>query len=163
VYLVAPQLKAREKLGASLDRVSLAQNVPYAQYKAGLGESGSSEREPGGDRVAVSVHASLIGFRNRSYSVSVSLYDAETRVQMFTGEKEPFSATCEDKSPKANEDGVTWRCWIVAPPPGTKYFVRAELFDNGLTRNLHPGPVSSLDLLDFLDSAAITAVAPPHA
>ncbi|RSD14803.1 hypothetical protein [Amycolatopsis eburnea] len=62
-------------------------------------------------------------------------------------------------SPKADEDGITWRCWAVTPAAGTKYRIRAELFDYGLSADLAEGTITGRKpLLDFKESDLFTAV-----
>lgn len=65
--------------------------------------------EPG----VMEVHAELAGFENRSYALTTRLLDARTLVQIFPTDarrQSEVSVTCENRSPKAREDGVAWRC-----------------------------------------------------
>jgi hypothetical protein len=158
LYIVAPELKPREKLGAELDRIAVAQGVSYDQYLSDQGrEPQPGESVPTEPGVAVLVHAKLFGFEDRSYAVTVVAYDAETLTAIHPKQEGEFESTCEGESPKADEDAVAWRCWMIAPPVGAKYFVRAELYDHGPIKDLKPGTVDSGDLLDFLDSPEVAS------
>lgn len=158
LYIVAPELRPREKLGASLDRLAVTQAVPYYQYAAEQGQEDIEEPIPDAPGITVLVHATLIGYQDRSYSMNVRLLDAETLQPLHIGMDQPFTSTCENKSPRADEDGVSWRCWTVSPPASSKYIVRAELFDAGPSKNLLPGPIRGYrELLDFYESPVITA------
>ncbi len=125
-YLIAPELKPRDKLGATLDRIGIEQRVDYGSYdKMSREGSPSPEKETGPHKVEVLVHASLNGFSDRFYSVKITLLESESFKEIDV----PLSS-CEVRSPKANEEGVAWRCWASSPPPGTPYIVRAEIFDD---------------------------------
>lgn len=163
LYLVAPQLAPREKLGAELDRVSIAQGVHFDSFKAETSPgSKPAVDDPPENGVVGLVHANLSGFKDRSYGINVTAYASGSNGPVAMKKSEGgFNASCDSRSPRADEDGVAWRCWMVAPPRGVKYFVRAELSDSGLTRDLRSGPVTrSWALLDFLDSAEFTSLGP---
>lgn len=157
-YLVAPELKPRDKLGATVDRIGIQQSVAYCEYSAKLPkenfecQQGSSA--PRG--IEVAVHASLYGFSDRFYSMKVSLLESKT-LRGITADL----SSCEVRSPKANEDGVTWRCWTASPPAGTSYIVRAELFDDGNYEGPKQDTVPGSVLLDFKDSEKITSLPQP--
>ncbi|TVU58459.1 hypothetical protein FQP90_21150 [Paenarthrobacter nitroguajacolicus] len=154
-YLVAPDLKPRDKLGAAVDRIGIQQDIAYCEYEAKLA-SENSECQEGPDArrgVEVVVHASLNGFSDRIYFMRVTLLDSETLRAIAVAH-----SGCEGKSPKANEDGVTWRCWSGSPPAGTSYIVRAELFDDGSYAGQKRDVARGHVLLDFIDSQKITSV-----
>ncbi|MBF4461023.1 MULTISPECIES: hypothetical protein [unclassified Rathayibacter] len=165
LFIVAPQLAPREKLGAELDRIAIAQGVHYGEYEGvqGIVPAADEEKSNPPERgLVVIVHAKLYGFEDRSYSLAVTAYDATTHIRVPLPMTEgDFSATCDNKSPAADEDGVAWRCWLIAPPRGVEYFLRAELLDSGPTQELKPGPVKgSRELLDFIDSEVLTSAGP---
>lgn len=153
-YLVAPDLKPREKLGATLDRIGIEQGVEHTSYEARMSRDVSSPRPANSPQgIEVLVHASLYGFSDRFYSVQVSLLEPDSLKRISS----EFS-TCEVRSPKANEDGVTWRCWISSPPPGTPFIVRAELSDDGKYEGPRDEGTPDNLLLDFLDSPKFAAL-----
>ncbi|MEV7132122.1 hypothetical protein AB0N24_04455 [Arthrobacter sp. NPDC093128] len=156
-YLIAPDLKPRDKLGAALDRIGIEQSVDHAAYERKMSDADSSSpvQGPSPHGIEVLVHASLYGYSDRFYSVEITLLEAESLKEINAD-----LSTCEVRSPKANEDGVTWRCWTSSPPPGTAYIVRAEIFDDGQYEGpKDEGPSDNL-LLDFLDSPKFTALPP---
>jgi hypothetical protein len=157
-YLIAPDLKPRDKLGATVDRIGIEQNVDYRayEYKLNRGEPSSPKDEPPRHGVEVLVRASLYGFTDRKYSVKITLLEAES-LKAINVIDEPFQSTCQVLSPKANEDGVTWRCWATSPTAATRYIVRAEIYDDGQYGKLDAAHDDVL--LDFLDSPALTALA----
>lgn len=157
-YLIAPDLKPRDKLGATVDRIGIEQSVDYRAYedKMNRGEPSSPRDGPSSRGVEVLVRASLFGFTDRKYSVRINLLEAES-LKAIDVTDEPFHSTCEVLSPKANEDGVTWRCWATSPPAATRFIVRAEIYDDGQYGKLDAAHDDVL--LDFLDSAALTALA----
>ncbi|MDZ4351783.1 MAG: hypothetical protein U1B81_04070 [Arthrobacter sp.] len=153
-YLIAPELKPRDKLGATLDRIGIEQSVEHASYeeKKRRDDTSSPEKETSPRGIEVLVHASLNGFSDRFYSLRIRLLESESLKEIGLDR-----SSCEVRSPKANEEGVAWRCWASSPPPGTPYIVRAEIFDDGQ----YVGPeYEERDnvLLDFLDSPAFTAL-----
>ena len=157
-YLIAPDLKPRDKLGATVDRIGIEQNVDYRAYehKMNREEPSSPRDEPSRRGIEVLVRASLFGFSDRGYSVRITLLESESLQAIYVTD-EPFHSTCEILSPEANEDGVTWRCWASSPPPGTRYMVRAEIYDDGQYEKLSDGSHDDV-LLDFLDSPDLTAL-----
>jgi len=171
LYIVAPQLSPREKLGAEIDRVAVSQGVDYSTYKTEQRWNGHASRSPEEPDdptemgVVVLVHAKLSGYEDRSYSLRVTAFDAETH-KAFPPPSAPSSpdepgkvmGTCDGKSPKADEDGVAWRCWLISPPRDAEYFLRIELMDNGPTIELVEGPVESTELMDFRDSETLTSL-----
>lgn len=167
LFIVIPQLEPREKLGAELTRVALSQNVDYVSYQSATSPTGDvpdvRETDPVKPGVMVWVHANISGYKDRSYVVHVTPYDAQTLEELrpsgpTTPNSSTTTATCDYKSPAAQEDGVVWRCWLVMPDAGTKYFVRAELFDRGPTSALKEGPITYSNMLDFRDTSSVTAV-----
>lgn len=156
LYIVLPDYAPREKLGAQVDRISVAQGVPYDVFKLGQGYDEESYQldDPKQDGLQVLVHATVSGYKSNLYSVRVDLYDAETYLrispEIVSG---TLASECEARSPSAQEDSVAFRCWLVAPPEGTKYIVRAELHDAGPTAFLgFDKPNAPTVLLDFIDS-----------
>ncbi|MBG6185203.1 hypothetical protein IWX65_003182, partial [Arthrobacter sp. CAN_A214] len=105
--------------------------------------------------IEVLVRAQLMAYQDRSYSVRLELHEAETmrRLDTVAGD---YYATCPLLSPTANEETATWKCWITAPPPGTKYFARAILSDDGLTKDLGKEGNGREVILDFLDGPVLT-------
>jgi hypothetical protein len=158
-YLIAPDLKPRDKLGATVDRIGIEQSVDYRsyEYKMNRNEPSSPRDEPSRRGIEVLVRASLYGFTDRGYSVRITLLESESLKAIYVTD-EPFQSTCEILSPKANEDGVTWRCWATSPPPKTRYVVRAEIYDDGQYGKLNDAADGDV-LLDFLDSSELTALA----
>lgn len=159
-YLVAPDLKPREKLGATVDRIGIEQSVDYRAYERKMNreDPSSPKDEPTRRGIEVLVRASLYGFSNRGYSVGITLLESES-LKAINVTDQPLHSTCEILSPKANEDGVTWRCWASSPPPGTRYIVRAEIYDDGQYEKLSDA-ARDVVLLDFLDSPELTALPP---
>lgn len=157
-YLIAPDLKPKDKLGATVDRIGIEQNVDYRAYEHKLNgaEPSSPRDEPSPRGIEVLVRASLFGFSDRGYSVRITLLESET-LQAIPITDQLVYSTCEVLSPKANEDGVTWRCWASSPPPGTRYIVRAEIYDDGQYGKLNDVAQDDV-LLDFLDSPELTAL-----
>jgi hypothetical protein len=162
LYIVAPQYAPREKLGAELDRISIAQGVPYEVFDrwAGFGEESLPNKNSTEDGLEVLIHAKVSGFENRSYSVRVDLYDAGTNARISPAiTSGTLASACDSSSPSAKEDSVAFRCWLVAPPKGTQYFVRAELHDLGQTIFLDfAGPDAPTKLLDFIDSQSFESL-----
>lgn len=158
-YLIAPDLKPRDKLGATVDRVGVEQGVPYRRYEDEMNreDSSSAIEKPSRAGIEVMVRASLYGFTDRAYSVRIRLLEAGS-LKAINVTDQPLHSTCEILSPKANEDGVTWRCWAVSPPASTRYIVRAEIYDDGQYRDLGD-PKHDDTLLDFLESPELTALA----
>jgi hypothetical protein len=156
-YLIAPDLKPRDKLGATLDRIGIVQNVDYRSYEAELNQDGSSspENESTPSGIEVLAHASLYGFSDQFYSIRITLLEAKSFKKILLDH-----SSCQVRSPKANEDGVTWRCWASSPPAGTHYIVRAEIFDDGKYEGQKGVVVSRSVLLDFLDSPEFIALPP---
>jgi hypothetical protein len=162
LYIVAPQYAPREKLGAELDRISIAQGVPYEFFNRGAGVGGGSPpiEDPTQDGLEVLMHARLSGFENRTYSVRIDIYDAETNARIGpVAKSETLASECDSSSPGAREDSVAFRCWLVAPPKGIQYFIRAELHDLGQTAFLDfAGPDAPTTLLDFIDSKSFESL-----
>ena len=161
VYIVAPDLKPRDKLGATVDHVAVEHGVDNIDYRLRM----NMDDEPGekprmGDMIFVRV--SLTGFKDRSYSIGIQLLgDKDQRIEPADPETYGRQAvsTCEDLSPKADEDGITWRCWAATPAPGVKYRFRVELYDYGLTENLKTGPLTDTPvMLDFHETEIFTSI-----
>ncbi|MGW4124493.1 hypothetical protein [Nocardia sp. NPDC004711] len=136
--------------------------MDYIGYRYRMGESNPTlpaDFSPfAGDMVFI--HVSLLGFKDRSYSLDPILVD-ERGVQLPPREARTgvTTGTCEDLSPKADEDGITWRCWAATPTPGTKYRIRIELYDAGRTADITPGEILGYrTMLDFKESDLFTAV-----
>lgn len=151
-YLIAPELKPRDKLGATLDRIGIEQGVDYGSYEDKLGAPSSHGNESTPRGIEVLVHASLYGFSDRFYSLRITLLESESLKRIDVAH-----STCQLRSPKANEEGVAWRCWASSPPPGTPYIVRAEIFDDGQYLGQKYEERDNV-LLDFLDSPAFTGL-----
>jgi hypothetical protein len=156
-------LAPREKLGAELDRVGVEQGVSFAEYLALVaGEYPDDEApSPGdfaGNGIAVLVHAKLTGFEDRSYSVHVFTYDAESSIRIYPDEQPGLLLrVCDYKSPQAREDSVAWICWMAAPPEGVEFFVRAHLYEVGPSLIKPGGPAVDSEFLDFIDSPAMVS------
>ncbi|MEU0315122.1 hypothetical protein [Nocardioides sp. NPDC006273] len=159
LYIVLPKLEPRDKLGAELTHLAVAQNVGYREYEYQTGFPVDKERW-GDFGVMVWVHANLAGYEDRKYSVRVRAYDAKSLEVIEPTDIHVTFATCEMRSPDAREDGVAWRCWLTMPPPGIEYFVRAELVDNGNLEELEESEITYANLLYFQDSKAVTVVEP---
>lgn len=154
LYIVAPQFAPRDSLGAELDRVGIAQGIDYGGYQRQQYEeidpAATVPRESG---IVVTVHAKLSAFQDRSYTLNLTPYEAKTNIPIPPQDSlSSFVSTCENKSPKAQEDNIAWRCWLIAPPEGLEYFIRVELLDGGPTKDIKSGPVGHQDFLDFIDS-----------
>lgn len=154
---IAPDLAPREKLGATIDHVAVEHGVSYAEYRRRM--SYASEEDPRTDgRVGdmVFVRVTMAGFKERSYTMTLHMLD-ERGTALFAGTEPGITvSTCENISPQADEDGLSWRCWIQGPPLGTKYRIRAELYDVGLARELPPGPTNFETLLDFVETTQLS-------
>jgi hypothetical protein len=159
IYVVAPTLQPREALGAAIDTLTVTQSVSYAEYRLETGlEPSPDSKDPAADGLVVYAHANLQGFKDRSYTLSLQLYESDTRRQIHVGAGEPYFSSCDNRSPRAKEEGLTWTCWIVSPKPGVKYFVRTFLYDSGKTTENTSGPVTYRgELLAFLDGPNLTA------
>ena len=160
-FAVVPSLKPRDKLGATIDHVAVEHGVDNRDYRTRMHMKEDPNEKPRvGDMIFVRV--SLTGFKDRSYSIGIQLLDAKGKrtdpmsADSYVGQA---VATCEDLSPKANEDGITWRCWAATPSPGTKYRLRVELYDYGLTADIKEGPVTDNPvLLDFQETDLFTSM-----
>lgn len=158
IYLIAPDLQPKEKLGASISDISIENAVPLYRYLRVMGETADPNEEPERPGAMVFVSATIVGFTDRSYSMSVSAIDAINHVQPEPGIESSelrYVSTCETLPISANEDVVSWRCWIdgSALPPD-KYIIRAELYDAGPTKELASGELTGKQhLLHFLESA----------
>ncbi|MGN7187710.1 hypothetical protein [Microbacterium enclense] len=165
LFIVAPQLGPRDKLGAEIDRVAVSQGVDYFT-STGRDPFSRTTEDPAFPAMGVEVlvHAKLSGYEDRSYSVRVTALDAETYkavdLSPVIGADGGVVSTCDDRSPKADEDGVAWRCWHVTPPRDVRYLLRVELMDNGRTDELREGPLESQQLMDFRDSETVTSIGP---
>ena len=160
-----PDLQPREKLGATIDHVAVEHGVDYGEYERRMGYTGNGEvgREvaPGPGNM-VFVRVSLAGFRDRSYSMSVVLIDTHGRQALASPpEGVKTVGTCENLSPSANEEGISWRCWHLSLPAGTPYRIRVELYDAGVTNEIKEGPIEHYRvLLDFQETDVLTS--PPN-
>lgn len=88
--------------------------------------------------VEVMVNAKLMTYKDRSYFVKAELYEADSMRQLRPAGQGSINGACNGKSPKANIDTATWVCWHVSPAAGTKYFVRATLYDKGPSERIVP-------------------------
>lgn len=165
VYTLLPDLKPREKLGATIDHIVVEHGVEYYEYARRMGYNNDPEamaRHAEGPGDMVFIRVSLAGFKDRSYAMGVMLIDADGR-QAFPRpvQEGKASATCENLSPSANEDGISWRCWILSLSPGTKYRIRSELYDSGVAAEIKEGPIKDYRaLLDFSETGVLTS--PPE-
>ena len=110
LYIIAPHLKPREKLGADLDHVAVTQDVDFNEYQS---MDGQRDDEPSGSSppgVLVVAHATLKGYEDRNYLVCVTIMDADTMWTVSPPAGEMSLASCELKSPHALEEGVIWHC-----------------------------------------------------
>jgi hypothetical protein len=169
VYVIAPALKPREELGATLQHISIEQHVLYADYNSRVyGPSAPLDPDykpyaltPG---VMVFVQASLKGFRSRRYGLDIRMIDktshSEIRpIALPKGSGRYASlllAICDNRSPTVNQEWLTFRCWSAPPSPGTSFGIRAELYDYGdQTEQPERG-----SLLDFIESPAFISLKP---
>lgn len=143
VHLVAPELRPKEQLGATVEKIAITQDAAYVDDGVKL-----DPQMPG---IEVLVRAQLMAYQDRSYSVRLELHEAETMRRL-----DAVYSTCPLLSPTANEETATWKCWITAPPPGTEYFARAILSDDGLTEDLGKDGNGREVILDFLDGPVLT-------
>lgn len=167
LYIVAPQLQPREKLGADVDKIGITQAVTLEEYGRATGLNYEDHADATMPGIQVMVHVTLTGFEDRAYSVSTAAYDPvdlvpvePARIKAAPGSSaETLHSTCENKTPKAREAGVVWTCWLASPAPGKEFFVRAAVFDSGLLTDQRSGPVlpDDRELLDWLDSQVLTA------
>jgi hypothetical protein len=152
LFIARPELKPKEKLGASISKIEVEQGITYAQYSTEVyGQAGSlpgiSEDRPG---YVVYVTVNLEGFQQREYLINPRLYVAKTR-QYASFFKESFGFTT-GFSPAASADKIAIRAWNPRPPSGT-YFVRVLLFDQGPRIEHGSGDRTARGtLLDFADS-----------
>jgi hypothetical protein len=159
LYLVAPNLKPREKLGASISTISIQNDVPVREYERQMGTSEDDrDRDPERLGSMIFVSASIVGFTDRSYSMAVVPLDSVTRTAA-TPPTQPmeFTSTCESQTIKATEDVASWRCWIDNRGIPSTFIIRAELYDGGPTEEIRAGVIEGYrPLLHFLDSPVVT-------
>jgi hypothetical protein len=173
-YLVAPSLKPREVLGVSITHMAVEQGIDYTTYVArtpGRTLDGSDPFRLAPKGVAVYVQADIAGFKDRSYSVTVHLLGARDHIEVSAYQTDPsFTgkdgvSSCDNESPNAPQDKVSFTCWSLAPRTGAEFLVRAELYDQGPKKELRPGKVERQTLLDFKESGTFRSVdvIPGHA
>ncbi|RJT78033.1 hypothetical protein D6T63_13895 [Arthrobacter cheniae] len=143
VHLVAPELRPKEQLGATVEKIAITQDAAHVDDGVKL-----DPQMPG---IEVLVRARLMAYQDRSYSVRLELHQANTMRRLDT-----VYSTCPLLSPTANEETATWKCWTAAPPSGTEYFARAILSDDGLTEDLGKDGNGREGILDFLDGPVLT-------
>jgi hypothetical protein len=121
-----------------------------------VGDDSQADIRPG---VMIFIRVTLTGYKDRSYSMRMQMLDGRGR-ELFVGDELGIAiSTCENLSPRANEDGVSWRCWSQTPAPGTSYRIRAELYDAGPVRDLSHGDITtSQPLLDFMETDQLTVL-----
>jgi hypothetical protein len=162
-YLIAPTLKPREVLGASITQVSIEQSVNHSEYMyrttGSYADSQKYSTAPKG--LAILVQASIIGFQDRRYSVGVQLLDSQTHARIDQFQETPkFTAStefseCSDESPSAPQDNITFSCWSLEPRAGDRFIVRAELYDFGSKSDVATtGPGT---LIAFLETSTFAA------
>ncbi|MFF0613788.1 hypothetical protein ACFYUD_34500 [Nocardia tengchongensis] len=160
IYTINPDLKPREKLGATIDHVAVEHAIGYIAYSARISDSKPKPEHLSllpGDMVFVRV--SLLGYKDRSYLLHTKLLDERGVLLLPAAEERPNTlvSSCEGHSPKADEDGITWRCWVRTPTPGTKYRIRVELYDEGLTSEYPYNVTGHAPMLDFKETDLFTA------
>lgn len=104
-WLRPPDFKPREKLGATIDHVAVQHAVSYSEYLDQMGEASADRSRSAsplpGDMVFV--HVDLLGFKDRSYGVSIKLLD-DRDVRLSPRPDTPVGktvSTCEGLSPAA--------------------------------------------------------------
>jgi hypothetical protein len=158
LYLINPSLQPRESLGASIDQVSVMQAVSYSEHMAKQGKSANPNNEnPKGLGISLYFHVSLKGYEQRYYTAYAEVYDPTTHRQLDIVNDESFVVRCGDRIPRTKEQSLIFGCWITSPPPGTKYAIRALLYDFGKRENLLSGKPIDGDLLAFAESAPLVA------
>lgn len=160
ILIVYPELKPREKLGAELDKITVETSVTFGRY-AREADGRYAEVAPENEMVDglyLLVHANLLGYEERSYSVKTAILDSKTRSRVDSPKllADNNSGRCETRSPNSEEDGLVWRCWLAAPRPGQKFIVRVELTDAGDKSDQRAGPVGYEPVLDFIESTEFT-------
>ncbi|AEK45760.1 hypothetical protein [Amycolatopsis mediterranei] len=90
VYTVTPDLRPREKLGATIDHIAVEHAVDYTGYLQRMGDTDTTRPQNvspmPGDMVFVRV--SLLGYKDRSYGLQIQLLD-ERGVQLPPREGTP--------------------------------------------------------------------------
>jgi hypothetical protein len=148
LYLVAPSLKPKERLGAVISAIEVEQQVKWLDFKRRTTPAGHPTSFQGaqdsvfGDLVFVTV--TLNGYKDKKYGVVIETIDASTN-KIIGGvlptpspntitfhdnvPAPPLRSICNLASPAANEDNIVFRCWSWSPPKGYKYFIRVAIFD----------------------------------
>ena len=146
IHLVAPELRPKEQLGATVEKIAITQDAAYVDDDVTISPEVSG--------IEVLVRAQLMAYQDRSYSMRIELHEAGT-MRRLDAEAGAY-ITCPILSPTANEETATWTCWVTSPPPGTEYFARAILSDDGPTEDLGKEQNGRAVTLDFLDGPVLT-------
>lgn len=135
VYWIEPDLRPRERLGATIDRIAIEHGVTLYEYVQLMGPGSVDGLDDRVEGDLVLVRVTLEGLKNRRYRVATKVMDESGQEVMNpTVGKTSFAdtlSTCEVLSPESYDYGITWRCWSRTPPPGTVYRIRAEVYDAG--------------------------------
>ena len=142
LFTLVPALQPKpppEKLGGTIGKMFLALEVPYIQYvnelRPGTSNGDPKVRDhPNSSGTMVFVRASLEGFELRTYGVRPVLYSADTKKPyhpLGQAEIDAFIAESDAKSPSAPADALEFRCFIAGKLKPGKYFVQAQLYDQG--------------------------------
>jgi hypothetical protein len=137
-YVLDPERKPREKLGASITKLTIEHKVEYGQYvrrTTGREASDSGDFEsPDQMGLLLNVQIEVRGFRQRSYVASLNLLDATSKSRVLPkmdGHRRRLDSTCPHFSPAASEDKVVTRCWLSYPGRNGKFIIRVSLWDAG--------------------------------
>jgi hypothetical protein len=150
IYIIRPNLKPPEKLGAIISKVEVQKAVTRGEVEPGV--SPTDDPSPYAPGSLVMLKIDLQGFQERTYVARLLWVNFKNSTIDDSG-----YSSCPRFSPAASADAVAVRCWITIPKREGEYRLRAELMDLGSTKT---APSSydprSVDLLDFSYSKPIS-------
>ena len=159
IFLVRPNLKPPEKLGASITKVVIGERMTYDEYVArskAARQSFIPNDQPG---ALLYIQFDIQGFHNRTYGTYITLMDAKTNrpiVKYTDGNLLPWQS--QRYQPAVSSDRATVYGWISHSGKKGKYFVRVRLYDQGLAEGsanyIYEEP--SIGMLDVVDSKTFT-------
>lgn len=153
LWLAAPQLKPREKLGGQLDHIAIENEASYLAYWTDAGRStgsiGRADLTLKG--VYIFVHATLLGFKERTYSVIPMPIDERTNKRIILNN--PLTngnhAVCDGAIPTATRMVLCGDAGPYRRPRRLGLELGVVLKDAGRTAELRPGPLGHQPMLDL--------------
>jgi hypothetical protein len=158
LFLVRPNLKPPEKLGATIVKLRLEQDLTLEDYRQLTGTSTQEkDRAPSTEGTLIYVQIEIQGFQERGYGVFLTAINAVSMEEFAFPEGYNIDK-CYTFTPEANTDRGVLRCWVAKPDKPGKYFVRVRLYDLGQSEEL-PADVAKepqSHILDVADSTRYT-------